>query len=64
MKSVYTYRSNKEPNICISFELDDKEENDNLRDAKALIFLGDVILKDYDKARDNFYQDDVVEFKN
>ena len=59
MKSVYTYRSNEEPNICISFEFESKEKDDNIRDSEALIFLGDEILKDYDKAKNSFYQDDV-----
>ena len=63
MKSIYTFRSNKEPNICISFEFEDKETDDNIRDTNALCFLGDDILKDYDKAKNEFYQDDVQNIK-
>ena len=60
MKSIYTFRSDDEK-ICISFELNNKEKDNNLRDGKALEYLGDEILKDYDKARNDFYMDDVVE---
>lgn len=63
-KSIYTFRGKEEPNICISFEFESEEKDENLRDANALIFLGDNILKDYDKSRDEFYMDDVVEVNN
>ena len=60
MISVYTYRSNEKPNIQVSFELDSKEKNEEMRDALALDFLKSLINRD--NTEDLFYLDDVQEF--
>jgi len=65
MKEVYTFR-NDEKKIQISFELESKEENENLRDELAFDFLCNMLegkMFCYEELRDNFYQDDVQEIK-
>jgi len=60
MKSVYTFRSNEDVKIQISFELDDKEESQSLRDVRALDYLSSYILKcGEDETNERFYLDDV-----
>jgi len=63
MKSVYTFR-NDEKKIQISFELDNEEIADNIRDSLAYDFLCKMLegkMFNYEELRDNFYQDDVIE---
>lgn len=63
MKSIYTFR-NDEKKIQISFELDNKETGESIRDSLAYDFLCEMLegkMFCYEEIRDNFYQDDVIE---
>jgi len=57
-KSVYTYKSNKEPNIIISFELE-KSQNEGIDDEIALDFLSKLLKINECEVNDLFYLDDV-----
>ena len=62
MKSIYTYKNDKKK-ILISFELDDKEKQESLRDNMAYDYLVDLLKIKYEEIRDDFYLDDVQEIK-
>jgi len=63
MKSVYTFRNDKKK-ICISFELDNEETADDVRDNLAYDYLVDLLKLKYEEVRDDFYQDDVVNIED
>ncbi len=60
MKSVYTYRHN-DLNLQISFEIDEKEEINEIRDRVAIDFLDELLNEKFDA--DDFYLDDVVDME-
>ena len=60
-KSIYTFRSNEEPNICISFELI-KRQSEDIDDSIAIDFMSKLLKIDCEEVNDLFYLDDVVDF--
>ena len=60
-KSVYTFRTDKLPNVQISFELESSEENEELRDSEANNFLNSILNSKF--TDEDFYQDDIVDIE-
>jgi len=62
MKNIYTFRSNDEPNIQISFELE-RGESEEIDDNLAVDFMSKLLKIDNDEVNDLFYLDDVMEMR-
>ena len=59
-KSIYTFRSNEEPNVQISFELE-KSQSEEIDDSIAVDFLSKLLKISDDEVNNLFYLDDVTE---
>ena len=62
-KSVYTFRSNEEPNIQISFEIE-RSQSKEIDDSIANDFMMKLLKINEDELNSLFYLDDVVEIDN
>lgn len=60
MKSIYTFRSNEEPNIQISFELK-QSQSEEIDDSIARDFMMKLLNINEEELDNMFYLDDVID---